>query len=127
MPVITFKPSNKSDNISPGNNLLEAARYAKIDLDSPCGGEGACGKCLIRIVDGEVDSDCLGILSDEAIDEGYVLACKTNVLNSPLTIEIPIQVSETEGTLPREYESIKLINQDLLPKPSATTQLHSIC
>jgi len=118
MPVITFKPSNKSVNIAPGNNLLEAARYAKIDLDSPCGGEGACGKCLIRIVDGEVDSDCLGILSEEAIDQGYVLACKTQVLDSPLTVDIPEQVGGIEGSLPTEHDSIKLLDHDLLPKSS---------
>jgi uncharacterized 2Fe-2S/4Fe-4S cluster protein (DUF4445 family) len=118
MPIISFKPSNISVNIAPGNNLLQACHEAEIELDSPCGGESACGKCLIRIVDGEVDSDCLGILSEEAIDEGYVLACKTQVLNSPITIDIPEQVSGIKGTLPTEYESIKLINQDLLPKPS---------
>jgi uncharacterized 2Fe-2S/4Fe-4S cluster protein (DUF4445 family) len=119
MPIISFKPSNISVNIAPGNNLLQACHEAEIELDSPCGGESACGKCLIHIVDGEVDSDCLGILSEEAIDEGYVLACKTQVLNSPITIDIPEQVSGIKGTLPTEYESIKLINQDLLPKPSS--------
>ncbi len=119
MPIISFKPSNISVNIAPGNNLLQACHEAEIELDSPCGGESACGKCLIRIVDGEVDSDCLGILSEEAIDEGYVLACKTQVLNSPITIDIPEQVSGIKDTLPTEYESIKLINQDLLPKLSS--------
>ncbi len=118
MPLITFKSLNKSVNIAPGNNLLKAAQKAKIVLDSPCGGEGVCGKCLIRIVDGDVDSDCLGIISEEAIDQGYVLACKTNVLNSPITVDISEQVSGIDGTLPTEHDSIKLINHDFLPKPS---------
>jgi uncharacterized 2Fe-2S/4Fe-4S cluster protein (DUF4445 family) len=117
MPLITFKPSGKSVTLAPGTNLLEAARKAEIDIESPCGGEGACGKCLIRIVSGEVDSDCLGILSEEAIDDGYVLACKTQVLSSPLTIDIPEQIGWIEGQLTTDSESIKLINQDLLPKP----------
>jgi uncharacterized 2Fe-2S/4Fe-4S cluster protein (DUF4445 family) len=118
MPNITFKPSNKTVNIAPGNNLLKAAHKAKIDLDSPCGGEGACGNCQIRIVDGDVDSDCLGILPEEAINQGYVLACKTHVLTSPITVDIPDQVGGIKGTLPKEYDSVNLINHDLLPKPS---------
>ncbi len=44
---ITFLPDNKSINILPGQNLLEAATKIGIDINSSCGGSGNCDKCLV--------------------------------------------------------------------------------
>ena len=84
MPVVTFLPSGKAIDVPPDTELLDAARRAGVEIDSPCGGKGTCGKCVVRIQFGEVDSDSLGVLTQEAVTEGNVLACKTKVLNTPL-------------------------------------------
>ena len=38
-----------------GDNLLEIARRANVAIDAPCSGNGACGKCRVRLVSGELD------------------------------------------------------------------------
>ena len=35
--------------VNPGDTLLKAMRDAGVYIDAPCGGEGRCGKCLVRI------------------------------------------------------------------------------
>src|SRR5512136_1533418 len=89
MPEIRFLPSGASADVEPGASLLEAARAAGVELESPCGGKGACGKCLVKIISGDADSDSLGLLPGAAVAEGYALACKTRVLKSSLTVEVP--------------------------------------
>jgi uncharacterized 2Fe-2S/4Fe-4S cluster protein (DUF4445 family) len=62
-----------------GLSLLDAAREAGIDIDSPCSGNGTCGKCAVRIV------------SDNGNPNGEVstqLACQT-IIQADLCVEIP--------------------------------------
>ena len=35
-----------------GDNLLEVARGANVAIDAPCSGNGACGKCRVRLKSG---------------------------------------------------------------------------
>ncbi|MFC1738712.1 ASKHA domain-containing protein [Planctomycetota bacterium] len=44
---IKFEPDGKEILIHEGAALLEAASRAGIILNTPCGGEGICGKCLV--------------------------------------------------------------------------------
>ena len=60
---------------------------------SPCGGEGTCGKCIVRVASGEVDSRSLGLLPPAAVAEGYVLACATRILREDLIVEVPEQAA----------------------------------
>lgn len=115
MPEITFQPSGKTVDAVPGTELLEVARSAGVEIDSPCGGKGTCGKCIVRIVSGEVDSDSLGILPETAVADGFVLACKTQILNSPLIVEIPEQVGRKGGKFSDTLEDSNLIRRELLP------------
>ena len=39
-----------------GENLLELARRANVAIDAPCSGNGSCGKCRVKLVEGTVDS-----------------------------------------------------------------------
>ena len=75
----------------PGTSILEAAAQAGHILETPCGGVGKCGKCLVRVTGGtppaatETERRTLGLKKTE---EGYRLACQCRA-TSPLTIEIP--------------------------------------
>ena len=69
-----FRPSGKKVSVSPGTTLLEAARMALVPIDAPCGGNGTCGKCMVRILDGETP--------------GFVQACRTRI-HADLTVELP--------------------------------------
>ncbi len=46
---VTFQPSGRSVFVLPGTLLMEAAGLAGIVLQSPCGGQGTCGKCRVLI------------------------------------------------------------------------------
>jgi len=66
-----------------------------MDLSSPCGGDGLCGKCRVIIKKGEVLSVPTSLLTREEIRRGYVLACQTKV-EGDLEVEIPPE-SRTEA------------------------------
>ena len=36
-----------------GDNLLELARRANVAIDAPCSGNGSCGKCKVKLLEGE--------------------------------------------------------------------------
>jgi uncharacterized 2Fe-2S/4Fe-4S cluster protein (DUF4445 family) len=115
MSVIVFKPSNKKIDVPPGTELLDAARKADIAIGSPCGGKGTCYKCVVRIITGEVDSDSLGLLPKSAIDDGYLLACRTKIKDSPLTVEIPKQEEIKSGKFVEASDDAYLVHQEFLP------------
>ena len=41
---------------------------------------GICGTCRVRVLSGEVDMQHNGGISEEEIEEGYVLSCCTSVV-----------------------------------------------
>jgi len=116
MPQIVFTPSQKTIDVLPGSELLDAARKAEIEIESPCGGKGTCCKCLVRIIAGEVESESLGLLPKNAIDNGYLLACRTKVKNTPLTIEIPEREEIKGGKFVEASDDAFLIHQEFLPE-----------
>jgi len=116
MPVVTFLPSGKMINVPSGTELSDAAHQAGVEIGMPCGGKGTCGKCVVHIRSGDVDSDSLGLLTQEAVVEGDVLACRTFVLGTPLTVEVPEQVGKKGGKFADDTGEVNLIRHELLPK-----------
>lgn len=116
MPVVTFLPSGKSVNVPAGTELVDAARQAGLEIDKPCGGKGTCGKCVVHIRSGQVDSDSLGVLTQEAVAQGDVLACKTSILDDSVTVEIPEQQDKKNGKFSDSADEVNLIRHELLPK-----------
>jgi uncharacterized 2Fe-2S/4Fe-4S cluster protein (DUF4445 family) len=73
-----------------GTRLIEAAAEAGIILDSPCGGEGICGKCRVQVETLPSDptrAETIFFLPDE-IRRGYRLACQTEV-RGPMRVFVP--------------------------------------
>ncbi len=116
MPLITFRPSGKSIEVPSNTELLDAARQAGVEIDAPCGGKGTCGKCLVRIRDGHVDtSSSLGVLSADVVAAGHVLACRTRLGAEPLTVEVP-EASGREGMRIAGGDETALVRGELLPR-----------
>jgi uncharacterized 2Fe-2S/4Fe-4S cluster protein (DUF4445 family) len=115
MPRIDFRPSGKTAEVPPQTQLLDAARQAGVEIESPCGGEGTCGRCIVRMVGGEVSSRSLGLLPQAAVAEGYVLACATHILEEDLIVEVPEPVAVEGGKFAPEDET-HLVRRELLPK-----------
>jgi uncharacterized 2Fe-2S/4Fe-4S cluster protein (DUF4445 family) len=118
MPLITFQPSYKTIEVPSGTELLTAARLAGVEVDAPCGGKGTCGKCVVRITAGQVDaSSSLGVLTQEAVADGEVLACRTHIGTAPLTVAIPAVAGRAGLRITGGDETV-LVRGELLPRPA---------
>ena len=115
MPQITFKPSEKKIEARKGDELINLIKDSNIEFDLPCGGKGTCGKCIVKVESGNVDSDSFGKLSRSEISDGYICACRTKILNSDLIVSIPDQTEYKEGKFSDAFEDVKLIQEDLFP------------
>ena len=71
-----------------GDNLLELARRANVAIDAPCSGNGSCGKCRVKLVDGELDTIKSRHITDEEYNAGWRLSCNSKVV-SDCTVFVP--------------------------------------
>ncbi|MDR1728475.1 MAG: ASKHA domain-containing protein [Acidobacteriota bacterium] len=92
MPTITFQPeAGEAVSIaaSPGENLLELARKANVPIDAPCSGNGSCGKCRVRLLQGVLASRPTLHVPDDDYADGWRLACASTVADGDATILAP--------------------------------------
>lgn len=76
---IEFEPIGRRVACRPGVDLLTIARDAGISIAAVCGGKGTCGRCRIKVLDGNVSplsETERRILKGDA-DKGIRLACQT--------------------------------------------------
>lgn len=88
---VLFEPVGRSVAVSSGKTLLEAARMAGIHLESSCGGEGVCGKCIIQVIKGTISAPGKQeelLLDKKELEDNFRLACLTGVEDN-LTVYIP--------------------------------------
>ena len=71
-----------------GDNLLELARRANVAIDAPCSGNGSCGKCRVKLIEGEVESFSSRHITDEEYEAGWRLSCNCKV-KSDCTVFVP--------------------------------------
>jgi len=71
-----------------GDNLLELARRANVAIDAPCSGNGSCGKCRVKLLEGMVESIPSRHITDEEYEAGWRLSCNTKVLGD-CVVEVP--------------------------------------
>ena len=64
-----------------GDNLLELARRANVAIDAPCSGNGSCGKCKVKLVEGQLETFKSRHISDEEYSAGWRLSCNSKVLS----------------------------------------------
>ncbi len=62
-----------------GDNILSLAIKAGVAIDAPCSGNGTCGKCRLRLISGSVDVIPNPKLSAVDLQDGWRLACQSNV------------------------------------------------
>lgn len=87
MVLVTFRFEDEPDvyaSAEKGENLLKVARRAGIAINAPCSGYGSCGKCLVRIVSGDLDSSKSFYITDVDYEDGWRLACTSRVTQDVL-------------------------------------------
>ena len=88
---VTFQIENAGPVIidaNPGDNLLELARRANVAIDAPCSGNGSCGKCRVKLLEGQLDTIPSRHISDEEFSEGWRLSCNCTVVGD-VTVLVP--------------------------------------
>ena len=110
--TVTF--GSTSVQVPTGTLLTEAARWAGIELNQPCGGQGRCGRCAVITENGSVRRRSTLRLTDEDVKRGYALACQA-VVEGDVGVIIPPQQNVerrlttdrtvTEITVPAGYNS----------------------
>ena len=88
---VTFKFENGEDITvfaAEGENLLEVAKKANVAIDAPCNGNAACGKCKVKLVGGELDSEKTRHITSEEYEQGWRLSC-ISTIHSDVEVLVP--------------------------------------
>ncbi|PWI33550.1 hybrid-cluster NAD(P)-dependent oxidoreductase [Vibrio albus] len=71
---VAFTESDKTVEVAPGETVHAAAAKAGLTIPKACG-MGICGTCKVKVVKGDVEMTHNGGITDEDVEEGYVLSC----------------------------------------------------
>lgn len=113
---VTFLPFDISVRVPAGIKLAEAVQKAHLPLPFPCGGEGTCGNCIVRITHGNHKAKPTTALSRQLIAEGYALACQTSITDDLVIVlpdfqELAIQSIEGMEYFTKNKDNISGISQ----------------
>ena len=106
--IIEFQPDNITVSVDEGENLLSAAAAAGVYINAFCGGDGVCGKCKLRIDEGDVYSQKATLKQDEW-DKGFRLACQTAV-KTDLKVTVPELKTSGGKSLKRKPKTTRTIS-----------------
>ena len=113
MPEI-FTTTGQHFSCSEGQSLLDAVLIANIFIESPCGGNGKCGKCKVKITGNtipEASDEDKACLSASDLADNFRLAC-TLYPDKEMTIQLPVQEKGhailSEGYMPDFTPDIKI-------------------
>ena len=92
MVKITFLPDKKNIEVNKGTTILEALEKVGININTPCGGKGVCGKCKVLVVEGITTASIeKELLSEGEIEKDFRFACQTKVFKDSI-IGIPLEI-----------------------------------
>ena len=123
MPEVKFSVLDREvkTEVPEGTTLLEAASQAGVQINSICGGKGACGKCKVRVLEGDTEVDSLATLKIDEVKAGYTLACQTRI-KSDVAIEVPAESTAEKGRILVDEDSRKF--SGLISKEGKDTDSH---
>jgi ferredoxin len=73
----------KETKIKKEKTILEVAEDIDIKIKASCGGKGKCGKCIVKVIKGEVSEPTKNekkLLKEKELEQGYRLACEAVVI-----------------------------------------------
>jgi len=107
--TVHFLPDDVKVTVEKGENLLNVAATSGVYLHAFCGGEGVCGKCKVKIEQGEVAATQATQLKSEEIEQGFRLACQSIVV-SDLVVQIPETIRKDGSKLRRKPKTTRAIS-----------------
>ena len=106
---VHFLPDDVKVTVEEGENLLNVAANAGVYIHAFCGGEGVCGKCKVKIEQGEVAATQATELKSEEIEQGLRLACQSKVVTD-LVVQIPEIIRKDGKKLKRKPKTTRSIS-----------------
>jgi uncharacterized 2Fe-2S/4Fe-4S cluster protein (DUF4445 family) len=104
--TVRFEPDDVSiDVYREAENLLRVAMVAGVHINASCGGAGTCGKCKVKMVEGEYHTKPSAKLSAAEKAQGDCLACQTEILGD-LVVEVPVESRYEKGVLARQLTKV---------------------
>ncbi len=88
--TVLFDGADAPVKVPTGTLLADAARLAGVEISQPCGGQGRCGRCAVKVTSGSVRRRSSLRLSPDDVALGYALACQT-VVEGNVAVEVPPQ------------------------------------
>ena len=76
--AVTIELDGKTDTVEhrPGTTILQTARQMGMSPPSSCE-SGSCATCMGRLLEGTVEMTCNNALTEEEVDEGWILTCQS--------------------------------------------------
>lgn len=88
--TVKFDIADNPVQVSTGELVTEAAQQAGVEINQPCGGQGRCGRCAVRVESGDIRRRSTLRLSSDDVSKGYALACQS-VVEGDAEITVPPQ------------------------------------
>jgi len=107
--TVHFLPDDVKTTVEEGENLLNVAANAGVYIHAFCGGEGGCGKCKVKIEQGQVAATQATQLKSAEIEQGFRLACQSKVV-SDLVVQIPETIRKDGKKLKRQPKTTRSIS-----------------
>jgi uncharacterized 2Fe-2S/4Fe-4S cluster protein (DUF4445 family) len=107
--TVHFLPDDVRTTVEEGENLLNVAANAGVYIHAFCGGEGVCGKCKVKIEQGQVAATQATQLKSAEIEQGFRLACQSKVV-SDLVVQIPETIRKDGKKLKRQPKTTRSIS-----------------
>jgi uncharacterized 2Fe-2S/4Fe-4S cluster protein (DUF4445 family) len=87
---VTYLPSGKVAHVPEGTSVFNAAHWAGLPIESTCGGRGTCGKCKVRVVEGDLEPTPADHRKLEAreLEDGWRLSCQLELAHDAVC-EVP--------------------------------------
>ncbi|MFW6035066.1 MAG: ASKHA domain-containing protein [Halothermotrichaceae bacterium] len=93
------------------SNLLDILQNNGINISAPCAGQGKCGKCKVKIVNSfssdQLKKKELELLSQEEVDKGVRLACRT-IVDRDMTIYVDESSINEDNTMEIKKDSVSI-------------------
>jgi uncharacterized 2Fe-2S/4Fe-4S cluster protein (DUF4445 family) len=120
---VLFQPSGRRGLVQAGKTVLEAARELGIPVESVCGGKHSCGKCRVRVMEGDLgvrppESSAAGVTPFSTAEEKFItpaeqregtrLACVAQILGDS-TIYIPEESRGKQQIIRKEGREINTV------------------
>lgn len=120
--TIVFQPSGLRGKVEDSTTILNAARQLGASLESICGGKGVCGKCKIRIEEGNypkyrIHSSVAATTTKEEVNakfikpqqlkQNYRLACQTKI-HGDVVVFVPEESRKGQQVVRKEATARKI-------------------